>query len=448
MGGLVAFVLNPAWMSWASLPLPTAVRWAGVAVGLPTVALGMWTFHSLGRNITDTVVTRRGHTLVTSGPYRYIRHPFYVTSALALAANALTAANWFIALTGFAALVLLVLRTATEEAKLVERFRRRLQGLHGADGPLLPAPPVRAADGGVGHRRSPSAGAPSTRAEAGHSTSSGTAGHRANRSTGIRDAAHSALHSFTMERSRRDPASSRGMLLLRFWPRRGGWSNMPYGKENGGSCRRGNQAQPGGDEERQMKRATVIVLGLMLVWTVGNPGERTLAAQAGGGWTTLFDGSSLDGWNVLGDANWELADGAVQADSGSGFLVTPDSYADFELTLEFWVDEPANSGIFIRCADSQSVADTNSYEVNIYDTRPDQTYRTGGIVRFAAPMSVINTAGRWNTYEIRAEGPRLTVRLNGTLTVDTEDSTYASGPIALQYGAGVVKFRNVRIRVL
>ena len=197
-----------------------------------------------------------------------------------------------------------------------------------------------------------------------------------------------------------------------------------------------------------MKHAIFIVLGLLAVGAVGFQAERTIAAQAGGGWTTLFDGSSLDGWNVLGDANWELADGAVQADSGRGFLVTADSYADFELTLEFWVDEPANSGIFIRCADSQSVADSNSYEVNIYDTRPDQTYRTGGIVHFAAPMSVINSAGRWNTYEIRAEGPRLTIRLNGTLTVDTEDSTYASGAIALQYGAGVVKFRNVRIRVL
>ena len=197
-----------------------------------------------------------------------------------------------------------------------------------------------------------------------------------------------------------------------------------------------------------MKHAIFVVLGLLAVGAAGFQAERTIAAQAGGGWTTLFDGSSLDGWNVLGDANWELADGAVQADSGRGFLVTADSYADFELTLEFWVDEPANSGIFIRCADSQSVADSNSYEVNIYDTRPDQTYRTGGIVHFAAPMSVINSAGRWNTYEIRAEGPRLTIRLNGTLTVDMEDSTYASGAIALQYGAGVVKFRNVRIRVL
>ena len=151
MGGLVAFVLNPAWMSWASLPLPAALRWAGVAVGLPTVALGVWTFRSLGRNITDTVVTRREHTLVTSGPYRYVRHPFYVTTALALAANALTAANWFIALAGFAALVLLVLlvlRTATEEAKLVERFGDDYRGYMARTGRFFPrlrsAPPTAA----------------------------------------------------------------------------------------------------------------------------------------------------------------------------------------------------------------------------------------------------------------------------------------------------------------
>ena len=122
MGGLVAFLLNPSWMSWASVPLPVSLRWAGVAIGVPTVALGIWTFRSIGRNITDTVVTRREHTLVTSGPYRLVRHPFYVTTALALLANALTTASWFIALMGSAALALMVLRTATEEAKLVERF--------------------------------------------------------------------------------------------------------------------------------------------------------------------------------------------------------------------------------------------------------------------------------------------------------------------------------------
>ena len=194
-----------------------------------------------------------------------------------------------------------------------------------------------------------------------------------------------------------------------------------------------------------MKRAlrtllSLVVVGIIAAYTAG------LSAQSG--WTTLFDGSTLDGWNPIGDANWELADGAVQADSGSGFLVTPRSYGDFELTLEFWVDEPANSGIFIRCADAQSVNDRNSYEVNIYDTRADQTYRTGGIVHIASPSSVINAGGQWNSYEITARGDRLQVTLNGTQVVDVRDTQFSDGPIALQYGAGVVKFRNVRVRTL
>ena len=197
-----------------------------------------------------------------------------------------------------------------------------------------------------------------------------------------------------------------------------------------------------------MTRSTVTVLGLLAVGVLGLQPLSGATGQAGDGWTTLFAGSSLDGWRVLGDANWELADGAVQADSGGGFLVTEDSYADFELSLEFWVNEPANSGIFIRGADPESVRDTNSYEVNIYDTRPDQTYRTGGIVHVASPTSVIDAGGRWNTYEIAAQGARLTVTLNGTRLVDVEDTQYTDGPIALQYGAGIVKFRNVRIRRL
>ena len=193
-----------------------------------------------------------------------------------------------------------------------------------------------------------------------------------------------------------------------------------------------------------MTRRFALSLSLFAIVIVLQP----LPSLAQDGWTTLFNGSTLDGWNPIGDANWELADGAVQADSGSGFLVTPESYGDFELTLQYWVDQPANSGIFIRCADPQAVNDRNSYEVNIYDTRADQTYRTGGIVHLAAPASVINSPGQWNTYEIVAQGPRLRVWLNGAEMVDVEDSQFADGPIALQYGTGGVKFRNVRVRGL
>ena len=194
-----------------------------------------------------------------------------------------------------------------------------------------------------------------------------------------------------------------------------------------------------------MKRASVVVLGLLAAgfFAVHSPG---VSAQED--FTVLFDGSNLDNFNPIGDANWELADGVVQADSGSGFLVTNESYSDFHLTLDFWVDEPANSGIFVRCADPESVNDRNSYEVNIYDTRADQTYRTGGIVHIAPPASVVMTGGQWNSYDIRLEGSRIVVTLNGLPMVDIEDTQFTEGPIALQYGLGVVKFRNVRVRSL
>ncbi len=197
-----------------------------------------------------------------------------------------------------------------------------------------------------------------------------------------------------------------------------------------------------------MRRSSGAVQALSLL--VATLGASTAISQedSGQGSVALFDDSDLDQWVALGDANWAVMDGVVQADSGNGFLVSVQSYGDFRLTLEFWTDPDANSGIFIRCSDPNDVGAGNSYEVNIYDKRPDQTYRTGGIVNFAAPASSIDAADRWNTYEITAQGSRLLVELNGTVTVDIEDVTYSEGPFALQYGAGIVKFRNVRIQRL
>jgi hypothetical protein len=190
------------------------------------------------------------------------------------------------------------------------------------------------------------------------------------------------------------------------------------------------------------------ILALVLAFTglPGFPSSYTAPDQAGQAWTTLFDGTSLKGWNVVGDANWSVADGVVQADKGSGFLVTPVSYRDFQITLEFWVTDDANSGVFLRCSDPKTISQTTAYEVNIFDKRPDQSYRTGGIVDVAKPASVIMTGGKWNTYDITAKGPKMTVILNGVKVVDVEDKKLGDGPIALQYGAGTVRFRNVRIR--
>jgi protein-S-isoprenylcysteine O-methyltransferase Ste14 len=118
-----AYLMNPAWVSWSSLTLPTWLRWAGASLGLLVVPpLLFWTFHSLGKNLTDTVVTRREHTLVTHGPYRWVRHPFYVVVFLWGLSLSLLTANWLLALLGVAAVTMLVTRTRVEEAKLAERF--------------------------------------------------------------------------------------------------------------------------------------------------------------------------------------------------------------------------------------------------------------------------------------------------------------------------------------
>jgi protein-S-isoprenylcysteine O-methyltransferase Ste14 len=90
---LVTYLVNPAYMAWAAVKLPDWLRWAGAGIGFAAALLIAWTLHHLGRNLTDTVVTRQRHTLVTTGPYRWVRHPFYASVALAAFAGALMAAN-------------------------------------------------------------------------------------------------------------------------------------------------------------------------------------------------------------------------------------------------------------------------------------------------------------------------------------------------------------------
>ena len=190
-----------------------------------------------------------------------------------------------------------------------------------------------------------------------------------------------------------------------------------------------------------------VTVGLVLILGfAGFAAPPAGSAQAGGGWTTLFDGKSLDGWTPIGNANWKLAEGTVQADMGMGFLVSKQSYGDFELRAEIWVNDDANSGVFIRASNPKEINAMSAYEVNIFDKRPDQAYRTGAIVDVAKPMSIENAANKWNTLVITAKGPRLMVNLNGNPMVDVQNTAHARGPIALQYGAGVVKFRKVEIK--
>jgi len=177
------------------------------------------------------------------------------------------------------------------------------------------------------------------------------------------------------------------------------------------------------------------------------------ALDAATGWTTLVDGlAGLDNFDRVGDANWRAVDGAIQATQGGkdpSYLVTKASYKDFVIRAEFWSSDDANSGVFIRCQNPRQITDENCYEANIFDQRPDPSYGTGAIVKVAkAPVPMPKAGGQWNTYEITAKGTRLTLVLNGVKTVEVDDAKLASGPFALQWGRGTIKFRKVQIKAL
>ena len=122
MVGVITWLIDPTWMAWSAVALPIWLRWCGVSLGVVTAALLIWTFRILDTNLTDTVVTRKNHTLVTTGPYRWVRHPFYLAFLMAMIADSLVMANWFLALTGGLAVSLIFIRTVREEANLLNRF--------------------------------------------------------------------------------------------------------------------------------------------------------------------------------------------------------------------------------------------------------------------------------------------------------------------------------------
>jgi hypothetical protein len=208
-----------------------------------------------------------------------------------------------------------------------------------------------------------------------------------------------------------------------------------------------------------MKRRSFISFALLLAGFAALSYAPPASSETG--WVTLFDGKSLDHFNPIGDANWRLEDGSVVADKGNGFLVSKDTYGDYQIRAEFWVDAAANSGVFIRCTNPEKIGTDTAYEVNIWDTRPQSDYGTGAIVNVAKVDPMPHAGGKWNVMEITAKGGTFTVVLNGQKTVDAvQDPKFASGRIALQHGLGVkddkgvvndkgvVKFRKVEIKAL
>ena len=193
----------------------------------------------------------------------------------------------------------------------------------------------------------------------------------------------------------------------------------------------------------------------------------TAALSAQDKWVSLFDGKTLNGWEVIGGVKWSVVDGALSAEPASqpiaptgdskqtwpqGFLRSTSTFSNFEMTAEFWSEDDTNSGLFIRCQKPANAGSLGScYEINISD--PHATTPTGGIVGVFSPLPRrVKSAGKWSRFDVLADGPHLVVSVNGERITDVSDNKFSAGAIGLQAGgptgSGPVKFRNIRVRPL
>ena len=120
---LFLWLLFPEAIAFAALSLPLWLRFAGVALGVSALLLFAWVHRNLGRYFAIYLRITEGHSLVNTGPYRWIRHPMYTAFYILHIASFLLSANWFIGVTWTAGLtVIMLLRVKREEVMMIEAF--------------------------------------------------------------------------------------------------------------------------------------------------------------------------------------------------------------------------------------------------------------------------------------------------------------------------------------
>lgn len=136
---VVAYLANPRWMAWAAVPLPAPLRGLGVALGALVIPGALWVLTTIGENISETVLTKERHTLVTHGPYRWVRHPLYTVGTTMFVAIGLMAANWFILAAAAAVLLAIELIVIPlEERQLIAKFGNEYRMYQATTGRMIP----------------------------------------------------------------------------------------------------------------------------------------------------------------------------------------------------------------------------------------------------------------------------------------------------------------------
>lgn len=137
-GALAAWLLHPPLVGWAAVSISATGRWTGVLLISAGFVTGLWALLDLGRSVTPTVTVREGSELVTSGPYRHVRHPLYSSMLLTIPGCALATANLLVLAAGMATFAVILVRTRHEEDELVRTFGDRYLDYMDQTGRIIP----------------------------------------------------------------------------------------------------------------------------------------------------------------------------------------------------------------------------------------------------------------------------------------------------------------------
>lgn len=182
-------------------------------------------------------------------------------------------------------------------------------------------------------------------------------------------------------------------------------------------------------------------------------GEPLWSGDPETGFTSLFDGKTLEGWHIMDKGQFSVKEGMILLNKGGGWLRSDKQYKDFELRLDFrFVEEKANSGIFLRANDDKGP--NKAYQVQTMDGDSICDIYTRDLAKPAVKRDLerlkkaMKPTGQWQTYAIIAKGGHLEVRLNGELITVADGLTDKPGYIGPQGEGGVLEFRDIRIHEL
>ena len=203
--------------------------------------------------------------------------------------------------------------------------------------------------------------------------------------------------------------------------------------------------------QRRLAIAAALSVAVVLGLTVTLAPAADESKKDDAGWVQLFNGKNLNGWVVQPEdkARWSVQDGSIVGEGPVGHLYTErGDYENFDFRIEAMISDGGNSGQYFRSEIAKGFPPAH-YEAQIDATHGDPQ-RTGSLYGIVPVYQQKHKPNEWFTQEVIADGDHIIIKVNGKTVVDTHDSKYSKGHLAIQQHneGSVVHVRKAEIKEL